>query len=333
MKSYRTFYLMMVFILGIFKANAQSRLITGYIYDTQSRQTLTGAIITSQGNGILSISNETGYFQFKTNTSDSVFQVSLIGFKPQWVRLKQQTSQFNVQLDSDAVNLNEVRVTGFNGDKRNKETAGAVGFITATDIKRGSGLSLQSALNSIPGVKMEQSTLSEARISIRGNGVRSSFGIRNIKVYVNEIPITEADGTTRIEALDINSVGRAEVIKGPASSIYGAGVGGVVNFQLQRSPYQEQSIEGAGLVGANGLYRLSTTYKNGGDKMNSYVSLGWHEYDGYREHSNDMRRFMTANFQLFPDDKRIITLLLNRTTQHSQIPGSLPLEQYQLDPK
>src|SRR5690606_33981026 len=179
--------------------------------------------------------------------------------------------------------------------------------------------------------KMEQSTLSEARISIRGNGVRASYGIRNIKIYVNEIPVTEADGTTRIEALDINSIGRAEVIKGPASSIYGAGVGGVINFQLQRSPYQEQSTELNSEIGTFGLHRLSTNYKNGGDKMNSYISLGWHEYDGYREHSNDMRRFMTANFQLFPDDKRIITLLLNRTTQHSQIPGALNREQYQVD--
>src|SRR5690606_32806020 len=104
---------------------------------------------------------------------------------------------------------------------------------------RGNGMSLQSSFTAIPGVRMDQSTLSEARISIRGNGVRSAFGIRNLKIYVNEIPVTEADGTTRIEALDVNSIGRAEIIKGPASSIYGAGTGGVINFGLQRSPYQE----------------------------------------------------------------------------------------------
>src|SRR5690606_24425122 len=129
---------------------------------------------------------------------------------------------------------------------------------------RGSAVSLQSAFNSIPGVRMDQSTLSEARISIRGNGVRSSYGIRNIKIYVNDIPITEADGTTRIEAIDVNSIGRAEIIKGPASSIYGAGTGGVINLKLQRSPYQEQSLEATGLIGAYGLHRLATTYRNGG---------------------------------------------------------------------
>src|SRR5690606_34654036 len=123
------------------------------------------------------------------------------------------------------------------------------------------------------------------------------------------------------------SIGRAEIIKGPASSIYGAGTGGVINFQLQRSPYQEQSIEATALVGANSLYRLASTYRSGGDKINSYVSYGWQEYGGYRDHSKDMRRFLTGNFQLFPSDKRIITLLLNRSTQHSQIPGSLTADQ------
>ncbi len=232
------------------------------------------------------------------------------GFKTQLIRLSPAVPELNIQLDADGLSLNEVRVAGYNGNKTIKETAGGVALITARDISRGTGVSLQPALNAIPGVRMDQSTLSEARISIRGNGVRSSFGMRNVKVYVNEIPVTEADGTTRIEALDINSIGRAEVIKGPASSIYGAGTGGVLNFQLQRSPYQEQSMEVSALAGAYGLHRLATTYRNGGDKMNSYVSYGWQEYEGYRQHSNDMRRFMTGNFQLFPSDKHIITLVI-----------------------
>ncbi len=46
-----------------------------------------------------------------------------------------------------------------------------------------------------------------------------------------------------------------------------------------------------------------------------------------------MRRFLTGNFQLFPSDKRIITLLLNKTTQYSQIPGSLTADQVTADPK
>lgn len=332
MKSFRYYYLLMVFTVLSISANAQDGIISGHIYDSQTRQPLVGVTIRNQAEVLLSQSEQGGYFKINLNSPDSLIQVVMLGYKTQWVKINQNNNDLNIQLDEDAINLNEVRVTGFNGDRNNKETAGSIGLITTKNIERGNGLSIQPALNSIPGVKMEQSTLSEARISIRGNGVRASYGIRNIKIYVNEIPVTEADGTTRIEALDINSIGRAEIIKGPASSIYGAGVGGVINFQLQRSPYQEQSIELSGQIGSYNLHRFATTYRNGGDKMNSYISVGWQEYDGYREHSSDMRRFITANFQLFPSDKRIITVLLNRTTQHSQIPGGLTLDQVNTDP-
>jgi iron complex outermembrane receptor protein len=324
--------LMVSCLLLALSGQAQNTAIQGYIYDSQTRQPLAGVNITDINAQLLTHSDKKGYFTVPFAQTQNQIRAVMMGYKTQTITLGANESDLNIQLDADAVNLNEVRVTGFSDNKTNKETAGSVALVTAQDISRGNALSFQSAFNSIPGVRMDQSTLSEARISIRGNGVRSTFGIRNLKIYLNEIPITEADGTTRIEALDINSIGRAEIIKGPASSIYGAGTGGVINFSLQRAPYQEQSIEAAGLTGAYGLNRLATTYRSGGDKLNSYVSYGWQEYNGYRKHSTDMRKFITSNFQLFPSNKRIVTLLLNRTTQHSQIPGSLTQDQVSTNP-
>lgn len=312
---------------------AQNELIKGYIYDSQTKQILGGVNIKNTANQVLTKSDKSGYFEVPFNDKDNTLKIVMVGFKSQLIRYKNVQELLNIQMDADEANLNEVRVTGFASNHTKKETAGGLALLTAKDINRGSGASFQSALNSVPGVRMDQSTLSEARISIRGNGVRSSYGIRSIKIYLNDIPVTEADGTTRIEALDVNSIGRIEVIKGPASSIYGAGTGGVINFQLQRSPYQEQSLEASGLTGSYGLRRLAATYRSGGDKMNSYVSYGWQGFDGYREHSSDDRRFLSGNFQLFPDKKRIITLLINRTTQNSQIPGSLTADQVAENPE
>ena len=328
-------YLILLAAFSIFSdsAQAQHKALTGNIYDSQTKQALAGVSIKNSAGQVLAESDQYGHFSFQNSSDDDLISFVLVGFKTQVLKSVAKEGSINIQMDADEANLNEVRVTGFAGNRTKKETAGAIALITSADINRGSGLSFQQALNAVPGVRMDQSTLSEARISIRGNGVRSSFGLRNIKVYLNDIPVTEADGTTRIEALDVNSIGRAEVIKGPASSIYGAGTGGVINFQLQRSPYQEQSLEASALAGSYGLHRLASTYRSGGDQINSYVSYGWQEYDGYREHSNDMRRFLSGNFQLFPSNKRIITLLLNRTTQYSQIPGSLTAEQVAADPK
>ena len=333
MKLFSYFMLSVVCVFLFHAAQAQYIPIKGMIYDSQTKQALGGASIKTINDQTLTVSDKKGYFELPANNTNQELKIVLLGFKTQVINYKKQEGLLNIQLDADEANLNEVRVTGFAGNRTKKETAGSIALITGKDINRGSGVSFQAALNAIPGVRMDQSTLSEARISIRGNGVRSSFGIRNIKIYLNDIPVTEADGTTRIEALDVNSIGRAEVIKGPASSIYGAGTGGVINFQLQRSPYQEQSLEAVGLAGSYGLHKLAMTYRNGGDKINSYVSYGWQEYGGYRDHSNDSRRFLSGNFQLFPDKKRIITLLLNRTTQNSQIPGALTADQVAVNPE
>ncbi|MCX2485613.1 TonB-dependent receptor domain-containing protein [Pedobacter sp. MR2016-24] len=333
MKLFSYFMLSVICVFLFHAAQAQYIPVKGMIYDSQTKQALGGASIKTIDDQTLTVSDKKGYFELPANDTSQELKIVLIGFKTQVISYKKQNGLLNIQLDADEANLNEVRVTGFAGNRTKKETAGSIALITGKDINRGSGVSFQAALNAVPGVRMDQSTLSEARISIRGNGVRSSFGIRNIKIYLNDIPVTEADGTTRIEALDVNSIGRAEVIKGPASSIYGAGTGGVINFQLQRSPYQEQSLEAVGLAGSYGLHKLAMTYRNGGDKINSYVSYGWQEYDGYRDRSNDSRRFLSGNFQLFPDKKRIITLLLNRTTQNSQIPGALTADQVAVNPE
>ena len=325
--------LILLLASALFGSPVFAQAIKGYIYDSQSRQPLEDVTIKDPSGSLLAKTAKNGAFEIHSPGKQGSITVSLMGYKNQKVNLQSGQDILNIQMEADEANLNEVRVIGFANNRSIKETAGSIAVISVAQINRGNALSFQSALNSIPGVRMDQSTLSEARIAIRGNGVRASYGIRSLKIYLNDIPITEADGTTRIEALDVNSIGRAEVIKGPASSIYGAGTGGVINFQLQRSPYQEQSLEGTALFGSYGLHRLASTYRSANDKLNSYASYGWQAYDGYRAHSKDMRRFLSGNFQLFPDSNRIITLLLNRTTQYSQIPGSLTATQVAQDPE
>lgn len=312
---------LLCFVTWLWQANAQNPVVTGHIYDSQTRQPLAGVTIRDDGGQLIGQSDENGFFELSRAQASTAIEVALIGYKTQRLLVTGDQRKRNIQLEADPVKLDEVRV-GLNS-RKNRTTPGAIALLTADDIQRGNGVSLQTALNIVPGVRMDQSTLSDSRISIRGNGVRSPWGSRAIKVYINDIPVTETDGTTRIEALDVNNIGRAEVIKGPASSIYGAGTAGVINFQLQRAPYGERSIEVSGMTGSDGLHRTATAFRSGGDKVNSYVTYGWQEYNGYRLHSKDMRRFISGNFQFFPNDKQIITVLINRTTQHSQIPGAL----------
>ncbi len=70
----------------------------------------------------------------------------------------------------------------------------------------------------------------DVRISIRGFGSRSNSGIRGVRILLDDIPESEPDGQTRIEAIDFNSIGSIELAKGNASSLYTNAPGGVVNF-------------------------------------------------------------------------------------------------------
>lgn len=310
---------------------AQGTVLSGHIYDSQTRQPLTGVNILDHTGNVVALSGDNGFFNMDLPPAGGRLTFSLIGYKSHRLAVQQSRKDMNIQLEADPVRLDEVRV-GLN-NRANRQTPGAVALLTADDIRRGNGVSLQTALNTVPGVRMDQSNLSDSRIAIRGNGVRAPWGIRAVKIYVNDIPVTETDGTTRIEALDVSNIGRAEIIKGPASSIYGAGAAGVINFQLQRAPYGERSQEVSGLTGSYGLRRVATAFRSGGDKVNSVVSYGWQEYDGFRSHARDMRRFISGNFQFFPGDRQIVTVLVNRSTQHSRIPGALTAPQVAADPR
>jgi len=69
------------------------------------------------------------------------------------------------------------------------------------------------------------------RITIRGVGHRTNFGVRSIIILLDGIPLTEADGQTRLDVIDMALIERVEVFKVPASAIYGGNAsGGVINL-------------------------------------------------------------------------------------------------------
>jgi iron complex outermembrane receptor protein len=71
------------------------------------------------------------------------------------------------------------------------------------------------------------------KISIRGFGARANFGTRGIKLYQDGIPLTTVDGQGGIEDIDLNSIKQIEVMRGPASSLYGSSSGGVMLFVMK----------------------------------------------------------------------------------------------------
>src|SRR5690606_21579144 len=96
------------------------------------------------------------------------------------------------------------------------------------------------------------------RLSIRGFGARAQFGIRGVKVVVDGIPATLPDGQTTLNHLDLASLGRVEVIRGPASALWGNGAGGVLQLETELPPVAGFRQELESVAGSNGFLRLGS---------------------------------------------------------------------------
>jgi iron complex outermembrane receptor protein len=149
--------------------------------------------------------------------------------------------------------LNEVVIQAYAYNRPANEVPAAVAVVSQKDFERFNNTSFLPAVNTIPGVRMEERSPGSYRFSIRGSLLRSPFGVRNVKVYWNGLPLTDGGGNTYLNLLDFNSIGSMEIIKGPGGSLYGAGTGGVV---LLRSPSSnENQLQVSAIIGSYGLQR------------------------------------------------------------------------------
>ncbi len=150
-------------------------------------------------------------------------------------------------------------------------------------------LSLDETLFGVPGVTVanRQNPTQDPRISIRGFGARSAFGVRGIRILRDGIPLTLPDGQTPVDYLDLESVGTVEVIRGSAAALYGNAAGGVIDIRTARAPDQPFAGRMRFLAGSHGLARAHAMA--GGSSETA--ALGWQAHathtrsDGYRDHS------------------------------------------------
>jgi len=148
------------------------------------------------------------------------------------------------------------------------------------------GLALNEPLAGVAGVQVENRfnyALGE-RISVRGFGARAQFGVRGVRVLLDGLPATLPDGQTNLNHVDVGSVDRAEVIRGPASALYGNASGGVIRLSTIPAPPVPLGSEYHATTGANGLLRLQSSAAGTLGPFDYRASVTRLDYDGYRQH-------------------------------------------------
>lgn len=234
--------------------------------------------------------------------------------------------------DSAGAAMEEVVVRAFDQNRRLHDVPAAIHYLDRNALSRFGTASVVQAVNTVPGVRMEERSPGSYRINIRGSSLRSPFGVRNVKVYYNDLPFTGPGGQTYLNQLGVYNFHSLEIIKGPGSSLYGAGTGGVMLIEgLSGQEAPGAAVEGS--AGSYGLRNLYATIVTGPDRATSRVSFQRQQSDGYRDHSALKRdvHSWTGNFRLNGDAQLKTTFLYGDLFYET--PGALTKAEYEANPK
>lgn len=234
--------------------------------------------------------------------------------------------------DSSAV-LDEVIVRAYENNRKLIEVPAAVSVINRSQLARFNNISLVPALNTFPGVRMEERSPGSYRLNIRGSTLRSPFGVRNVKVYYNDIPYTDPGGNTFFNQLGLYNLGRIEIIKGPGGSLYGAGTGGVILINNDLDNVER----GATVDYARGSYGTNSFHLNlrGGEagKLYNSVHYQYQNSDGYRQQTQMERKVLTWDGVAKVGEKGALRVHLMQGDLFYETPGALTEAEYNADPK
>ena len=174
----------------------------------------------------------------------------------------------------------------------------AVGTQGARDLRRAQPtIGIDEALANIPGVVVSNryNAAVDQRISIRGAGSRANFGLRGVKVLLDGIPQSLPDGQSQLTNIDLGAIGRVEVLRGSASSLYGNGSGGVLAFTTDLDAPDPLHLRLRTLAGSYGLAKHQVRLAGRAGSTVGLVSASRTVTDGFRQHSaSDARQLALA---------------------------------------
>ncbi|MBO9700622.1 MAG: TonB-dependent receptor [Sporocytophaga sp.] len=223
------------------------------------------------------------------------------------VILAHSAFSLNAQMTTDSLAAIEIKASRNNSDLKSIPSATTLVGKEQFQTNR-TGIFIEDALKNVPGIFVQNRNnfAQGERIIIRGQGSRSAFGLRNIKVFLDGIPLTSADGTTQLTGADLYSLSSIEVLRGPSSQIYGNSSGGVIYLKSDLPSQRGYSFENFLISGSYGLFKAGAKFSKSNNKASLLISGNVTDIKGYREFSN--ARFYTLNMAFKKKLKKNYTL-------------------------
>lgn len=240
------------------------------------------------------------------------------------------SATFLLSQKKDSVNLiSEVKIDAYKKPTTFIASTKSVSVVSENLLNQNTPERMLESINQIAGARMEERSPGSYRISLRGSTLRSPFGVRNVKVYLDDFILSDASGNTYFNVISPELIDRMEVYKGPESGDYGAVTGGTVLLKTKSSDNLSTNLS----TGSYGTFNQSFNFSKQIGKHFLEVFQNYYQTDSYREQSKVKRKqiFIKDNFQY--SEKGILKGMLMYSDLDYQTPGGLTLEQMNIERK
>ena len=230
----------------------------------------------------------------------------------------------------DSANLiSEVKIDAYKKPTAFINSTKSVSVISENLLNQNTPERMLESINQIAGARMEERSPGSYRISLRGSTLRSPFGVRNVKVYLDDFILSDASGNTYFNVISPELINRMEIYKGPESGDYGAVTGGTILLKTKNSDNLSTNIS----TGSYGTFNQSFDFSAQMGKHFLEVFQNYYQSDSYREQSKVQRKqvFVKDHFQY--SSKGILKAMLMYSDLDYQTPGGLTLQQMNLNRK
>jgi iron complex outermembrane receptor protein len=309
--------------------------VKGVVKDATTNQAIPKATISAK-NKVLAIANDNGEFEVTTTAAN--LTITAVGYTSVTASVNGNTIM-TVTLQRSHNELTAVEITATSSPNKDLlYQPSSITKLSPVELKRGTGLFLDDAINSnVPGVTMNRRTVSAGQqFNIRGygngvrgtNGINSNFDGQGYKVYLNGIAVTDAEGITLMDDIDFGSVGSVEVTKGPAGTLYGLAIAGVVNLKTIKPEKGKTAIGQEIMLGSYGLQRYTTTFQTAGENSSLLLNYGYQKTDGYMPHNSSKKHFLNAAGDFRINDKQSLSFYGGFSNSYDERAGELTIAQW-----
>ncbi len=235
-------------------------------------------------------------------------------------------------LSSQDFFLDPLSITATKISTATKDISQSIAVVDEKTIEDKNILNIQEAIENIPGVNAESGTNSPSpRLIIRGAGLKARYGVREVMVMKDGVPLTDPDSFTRFDFIDMQDVSSLEVQKGPGSINAANATGGVIHL-ITKSVFHDGKNRFKIGVGDDGQKNINLKLREAIDD-NNYVSttISRREIDNdWRDNNEfDATQVSLKYGHIFEDDSTIETEL-SYTESNMNIPTSMTESEFQI---